>query len=452
MGNQRRPYPVGRYRLNISGKKSKDKAYPIMLEYSFGGIVRRKSIGLKARESDWNAKGDKGRGELKASFGVEYKRQNAILQKKVNEIDMMLFDYNEKHRNGVNIKVIEAILNGKPLSRKDEGKDFCDFVEERLMAKYNLGKISVSRRDNGKSCMNQFKQFLRSENKGTYKEDGLYLGELKPELIESFIEWKRDVKGNKTETINQCLAPIICALEYASDMGYVEKSIYAHVKEMRVKEVEDLDGDSDKFDGKYLTKEQMQQLLEFYEQDSEPRRKDFIEIFLFAFHCCGIRASDAITLQWSHLNLEKREMEKVMVKTKSRLKIPLNDAAMKILLKWKKEKRRERYVFDLVRDDLDLNDKEALYKARNSAVKCLNQALKVVGEKLEFPFSLTMHKARHTFACMALNDGMSMTVVGRLLGHSDTSVTERVYAMFLPQKLEEEVMKLNYNYLPSDIK
>ena len=97
---------------------------------------------------------------------------------------------------------------------------------------------------------------------------------------------------------------------------------------------------------------------------------------------------------------------------------------------------------DFVKDDLNLDDAEALYKARNNATKCINQSLVVVGENIGLPFNLSMHVARHTFAVFALNKGLSMSVVSRLLGHGSTDVTEKVYSRFLPETLASEVAKL----------
>ena len=100
-------------------------------------------------------------------------------------------------------------------------------------------------------------------------------------------------------------------------------------------------------------------------------------------------------------------------------------------------------------DDTDLDNREALYKSRNTITKCINQSLVVVGEKLKFNHSLTMHVARHSFAVMALNDGMPMSVVSRLLGHASTGVTEKVYAKYLPETLEDEMNKLDFGFLSS---
>lgn len=113
--------------------------------------------------------------------------------------------------------------------------------------------------------------------------------------------------------------------------------------------------------------------------------------------------------------------------------------------------RRKKYVFDLVKDELSLNDADALYKARNNATKCINQSLRVVGEKLNFPFPLSFHTARDTFAVLAINDGLTMTVVSRLLRHCSTDITEKVYARLLPQTLTAQVERLNYSFMPEEL-
>lgn len=56
--------------------------------------------------------------------------------------------------------------------------------------------------------------------------------------------------------------------------------------------------------------------------------------------------------------------------------------------------------------------------------------------------SAPIHIARHTFAVFALNKGLSMSVVSRLLGHGSTDITEKVYARFLPETLSSEVARL----------
>lgn len=212
---------------------------------------------------------------------------------------------------------------------------------------------------------------------------------------------------------------------------------------MRIVTKVSLSEEETEFDGKSLSKEQMAALLEYYKTCTEPRRKEFLEMFFFAFHACGLRVVDVMTLQWKHIDFARKELRKIMIKTNKRHVIPLAEPALHILQQWREKREGCRYVFNLVKETLDLDDAEALYKARNNATKCINQSLAVVGEQIGLPFSLSMHAARHSFAVFALNKGLSMSVVSRLLGHSSTDITEKVYARFLPETLSAEVAKLS---------
>lgn len=434
---------MGKYRLRTPKTIDKSKTYPIELEYTWNRQVLRKSANIFVKAADWNQNGNQGRGEIRSSYGNEYKRLNKVLMERVDTMDAQLAEYNVKHPNQITAEVIAGFLSHKPLTRKDQGKDFAEFVLERLESEYSRHKIGRSRYKNGICCMNVFTTFLRATNQGTYEKDKIYVGDITPELIDGYITWRRDIRQNGDETINHSLTPILKACSYATELGMIEQSVNARIQDMMIVTKPSLSDEESEFDGKALTKEQMDALLEYYKNCKEPRRKEFMEMFFFAFHACGLRIVDVMTLQWGHINFEKKELRKIMIKTSKRHVIPLTEPALKILRKWQEKRVGCRYVFDLVNDNLDLNDEEALYKARINATKCIGQSLAVVGEQLEFPFSLSMHVARHTFAVMALNKGLSMSVVSRLLGHGSTDITEKVYAHFLPETLSAEMDKLH---------
>ncbi len=399
-------------------------------------------MNIFVKVGDWNEKLNKGRGGVKSSYGPEANRINGVLLNRVDRIDGLLAEYSQKFPNQITTQLINDFLADKPVIREDKGKDFVEFAIERLNSDYSRNRIGRSRYMNGKSGMNMFQEFLRSTKRGTYKPDSIYIGEISVELIDEYITWRRDIKKNGDATINHSLTPILKACAYATELRMIDVAINTRIQDMRIAPKVSLSIDEKEFDGKSLTQDEFLKLLEFYKNDKEPRRKEFIEMFLFAFHACGLRIVDVMTLQWGHLDLEKKELRKVMVKTNKRHVIPLSDSAIEILRKWKEKRPDSKYVFNLVKDDLDIDDEEELYRARNSATKCINQSLNVVGEKLELKFSLTMHVARHTFAVLALNKGLSMTVVSRLLGHASTDVTEKVYAKFLPETLSAEMGRL----------
>ena len=444
MGRPKRLYPTGKYRLRSRGGKAQsDKQYPVALEYTWNRQVVRKATNITCSVEDWSISGNQGRGGVKSSYGPEAKRINAVLVAKVDKIDALLAEYYQKHPEELSLELISDILNEKAVvTREDKGKDFIDLTLERLASDYSRNRIGRSRYQNGKSGMNMFQEFLRSTKRGTYKPDGIYVGEITVELIEAYIDWRRDIKKNGDATINHSLTPILKACAYASEMKMLDYAVNVRIQDMRISPKANLAIDDGEFDGKSLSDEELTKLIDYYNECKEPRRKEFIEMFLFSFHACGLRVVDVMTLQWSHIDLEKKELRKVMIKTGKRHIIPLSEFAINILNNWKAKRKDSKFVFDLVKEDLDIEDDEAIYKARNNATKCINQSLTVVGENLEFKFPLTMHVARHTFAVMALNKGLSMSVVSRLLGHGSTDITEKVYARFLPDTLSTELGKL----------
>lgn len=453
MGRHRRESPIGRLRLKHPRNYDKNKLYTLYYEYTWlANEVVRKDTQVRTRVEDWNKDGNRGKGELRASFGSDYKRINTMLNDKLLQYDATLLEYAQKHPHRMCKEIIHSIIHDAPLTRQDEGKDFVEYVLSCLESKLIRNKIRKSRYENGKSGMNIFKEFLVSQGKGTYKPDAVYLGEVNLSLIEDYITYRRNVKGNKDATINHALTPIIAACEKAKDEGLIDTRVYANIKDCRVVEQPVLD--SEKFDGKsYLTKEQLQKLVEFYENDTEQRRKEYIEMFLFSFHAGGLRMVDIMTLMWNHINIEKKELRKIQIKTASgrhpRHTIPLNGAAIEILHKWRERSRREKFVFDLVEDSFNIDDIDNIYYVRNSCDKKVNQSLHVVGNRIGLDFNLSFHLARHTFAILALNDGMSLSMVSRFLGHLSTDITEQVYADYLPTTLAEELDRLNYNFIPN---
>ena len=179
--------------------------------------------------------------------------------------------------------------------------------------------------------MNIFQTFLRATRQGTYRPDSIFVGDMSPELLDSYINWRREIKQNNDATINHALTPILKACAYAREMSMIDSAVNARIQDMRIVTKVSLSEEEVEFDGKSLSKEQMAALLEYYKTCTEPRRKEFLEMFFFAFHACGLRVVDVMTLQWGHVNFEKKELRKIMIKTNKRHVIPLTEPAMHVL-------------------------------------------------------------------------------------------------------------------------
>ena len=441
MGRKKRLFPVGSLKLHCPLNVDANKKYSIYYVYNWNGEKIQRQTGYSAKLSDWNPQ----KSLLLRSYGSEYTRVNNVLANKQKDYDSLIEKYVLEHPDRLTVQVIRDILDGKEITRKDRGLDFCKFVIDYLQEECKKNRLSWSRTKNGISCMNGFRQFLQFKQKGTYKKDSIYLGEISPQLINEYIDFRKEYKHNKDATINHALTPIIKACRYAAALDFIDPKIVHLIAQSRIVERDDYNSTREDFDGRFLSVEQLGELVRYIKEDRchTYRQREYITLFLFAFHACGLRVSDVITLRWRDIDFSKKTIRKIQIKTRQKNTIPLTQGAEAILNDWKNSHDQTEFVFGLLPDGFDLNDSETLYVKRNSATAGINQSLTAVGKNIGFPFPLTFHRARHSFAMYALNEKkMPMSKVSQLLGHQSTEVTERIYANYLPETLAEDLSDL----------
>lgn len=82
--------------------------------------------------------------------------------------------------------------------------------------------------------MNIFQTFLRATRQGTYRPDSVFVSDMTPELLGSYINWRREIKQNSDATINHSLTPILKACAYACEMNIMEPAVNARIQDMRI--------------------------------------------------------------------------------------------------------------------------------------------------------------------------------------------------------------------------
>ena len=445
MGRTARNYPKGKLKLRTPKELQPGKRYPVYIEYNWQADSMRKTTEVTVFSKDWNEKGYGGIGEIRTTTDLDYKYYNNVLHKRLADIDAKIVLYYEKNGH-ITGDVIRAFLDENfELLRPDSGKDFVEFANELVKSKYDKGKIGVSSYKNHVSYLNKFSEFLLMTNKGTHGADNelIYVGEITESLVCDFRAWRLKSK-KKPSTVNKCLAPIFSACEQAAKLDYLSKEVNATIQDLYLKEEDNLEAEDRTI--RYLKKEELEILAGKYDTITQPRRKEFLEMFLFSFHACGLRLVDVMTLRWKDIDFKKKEIKKVQVKTRNRNTIPLSEPVIRILDKWRG--RNKVYVFDLLSENFDLADSEALYMRRNSWNNTINTALKSISKDLGWNINLTFHVARHTWAVLALANGAAISEISRLLGHTTTGVSEKVYANYLHETLSSVVDKLGFDFLP----
>jgi len=434
MGRVARKYPTGGLFLRTPAKVDEDKLYPVYLYYFCGGKKIRQSTSVLALAKDWNQKANHGIGELRASYGPDYRKKNQQLQKMLRKIDGSIFDYVEMNGE-ISPDIIQGFICGddRPL-RADKGRNFVAYALELLEKQYMRRKIRISTYKNSVSILNQFKNFLSDKECGQKGE--LFVGNITEDIVRDFLSWGLE-RGRKTDTVEKYLETISKICRQASDNGFLCKASAQAITDIALEE--NLD-DSLARSIKYLTTVEIGKLVNIDRSIISNKQADVLEMFKFSYLSCGPRISDIITLRWCDIDFEKKELCKIQVKTRGRNIIPLTDEALKILEEWKG--RHNVFVFGLLSDNFDLKDEVMLRTRRNSITSTINKQLENISKKAQLSKKVTFHMARHSWAVSALEQGMSISMISSLLGHTSTAITEKVYAEFRQEAKAEAVRNL----------
>lgn len=427
MGRTARTIPVGRYVMRTPQIKEKGRAYPVYLCYFCCGKQLRMSTSICARLEDWNAVS----GTLKASYGRDYRQKNTYLTTLKSRVDNDVLEYVQANRT-ISAPILQQFMNGDS-NLKDNGILFIDYGIGYLERRYNSRQIRFSTFKNGMCNLNKMEEFLKIRSPVP-----LCVGDITTDIVSDFVKW--GVEGNrKTETVRKYLQTISQVCQQASNDGYLPVSVASRIKDLYVSD----EYNTDESSVRYLTEEELRSLAKLQDLQLSRRQRDVLEMFLFAFHACGLRISDIISLRWQDIDLTKRTINKVLVKTRNRNTIPINDQAMMILEKWKGKFKV--FVFGLLPESCDISNGEEFLRRRNAITTTFNKSLRRIAEKAGIGKNVTFHVSRHTWAVLALEKGVEISKISRLLGHSSTMVTEKVYAEFLPDTLSKAVQNLHFD-------
>ena len=442
MARLQRQFPQGKYILRSQKKIQNGQQYAVYLYYYWRGTQVRRSVDMYVAQKDWNQDANGGVGEFRPSYGPNYKEHNAYLKELMHDIDCKIMDY-IKHHGEIDGETIEAFVSGDDkVYRQDNGIDFIEFAKQRFVDRYDSGKIGVSSRENCISYINQFAKFLKQEHRGSHGQNNelLYLGEITEQLVLDFRNWQLG-NDRKVDTVNKVVQAIGSVCQYASQMGYVPIEVTLAIKDLHLS---DKSLDAEEVTVKYLTEDELKEFACIRDTLPHIRMKEFHDMFMFSFYACGLRLIDMMTLRWVDIDFKKQVIRKVQVKTRNRNVIPIREPAIEILNRWKG--RYKVFVFGLLSDKFDLNLDEELRRRRNSVTNTINTSLKRQSKFANLKNEITFHWARHTWAVLALEKGVEISKISRLLGHTSTAVTEKVYAEFLPDTLGEVIDELDFNF------
>jgi site-specific recombinase XerD len=140
--------------------------------------------------------------------------------------------------------------------------------------------------------------------------------------------------------------------------------------------------------------------------------------FMFSFYNIGMNFADMAYLKKS--NIIGDRMQYTRAKTGKEYSIKLTQPAKEILSLYLKDQEENDYIFPIIkRDKLELKMKDLQNERKN-----YNKYLKTIAKTLEIKSTLTSYVARHSWATIAKDLNVPISVISEGLGHEDIKTTQ----------------------------
>ena len=192
---------------------------------------------------------------------------------------------------------------------------------------------------------------------------------------------------------------------------------------------------------RYLNAEQFDAFMNLEVPDKH-KAQVIKDMFVFSVFSGGLRFGDVIELQWKNYDKKNHRITKTIRKTKRQHSLRIGQKAIDILDRYATENKSQNdIIFPFAKiDEQYFKDREHRSLITNRAISLSNMYLSRMGKQLELPFNLSFHISRHTFATRALNNGMRIEHVSKLMDHTDIGITQ-VYAKIISSELDNAVDK-----------
>jgi integrase/recombinase XerD len=229
------------------------------------------------------------------------------------------------------------------------------------------------------------------------------VAEIKSDTIDDYILWLRDNTQANDITINSYLRAVRAFIYYCQECGYVE-----HFKIHLIK--------ADKEVKETYTNEELARLL------AEPETSSFSTYKTWAFENfllgTGCRISTALNVKIGDIDFENGLITYRKTKNRKQQIVPLSKSLEKILISYLEVRGGD------ADDYLFCNEygNQASERTYQQLVRRYNLKRNVN--------TTSCHSFRHTYAKLAVMNGMDVFRLQRMLGHSDLTVTRQYVELF----------------------
>lgn len=363
---------------------SKNGDFAVMLRVGFGGVwLSFGSTGLFANATNWEGGNFKGRSKVaregREVLGLIVTNVEILFREyynSVEEIDLLEFRDLWKQSIRAEKKVIKSRMTMRKCLEK-----YVDYTKKRAEAKIIRANTYKNALTLSRSFEKEFKFIDCDIRKITQRE----LEDYQMQLL---------IAGFKETTVNCKLTHIKAVFSFAMDNDLILKNPATNIA--FIKEPKRV---------KRLTEEELNRFLSYPLYDSK-----LIEVRdIFEFMCVtGLSYADTFKLRKQDIiHTAKGDfIEKERHKSSVPYCIPIIDRAWEIIDKYARNRDDSTPIFDMI------NNGEFNYR--------LNE----VAERAKLGRRITSHSGRYTFASLAINNGIPLETMRRIMGHTNIEMTE----------------------------
>ena len=239
-------------------------------------------------------------------------------------------------------------------------------------------------------------------------------------IKEVTVEWLNGLEKFILKTANQTtvamnMRNIRATMNIAKQVGVIRESDYPFGRgKYQIKE-----GSGKK---KALNKKQLKAIAEY--SDGSMTTEFYRDLWLFIYFCNGLNVADLISLKFS--DIQNGEISFIRKKTKDRTRdvkriyAAITPEMYSIINKWGNDPKKSVYIFPFLKPGDSAWEHE---KKKKNHTKLINKRMKMIGEKLNLG-KITTYVARHTYATVLRNEGVPISIISPMLGHSSVTTTE----------------------------
>lgn len=389
-----------RIHFYINRSKEKNGLAPIMGRITINGTVACFSCRYSIDKQLWSI------------------QKNMVIGKnqKANEINTMLEVYRSKIVYSYQMMLLKnnlltaKMVKDNAFGDKNRYSTLLDAVEKHIkLFELRVGKErSATTLKKKKIVFKHLKNFIKNK----YSQKDIFIQEITSEFILCFSRYLEVELKLSQSTVWVYCTFLKTIITDAHCSGFIGENPFRNIK---LKAITKERG--------FLTENELRKLMLFnpYDKISE----QVYDAFLF---CCftGLTYIDLKNLTLNNLLTIGNELWLITRRQKNNMpcQIKLMTIPMEII---KRHLKR---------------DSEAIFNLPTYGVSL--KKLKHIGKLCGLQKHITFHVARHTFATMALTNGMPIESISKILGHSNISTTQ-IYAKIINKKLAADISQLEQN-------